>query len=44
VLGTDQQYLDALNDGRIVWVGNEELDNIATRRLTRGYARLPRVL
>jgi hypothetical protein len=41
LLGTDQQYLDALNDGRIVWVGNQEVDNLATRPLTRGGARLP---
>jgi aromatic ring hydroxylase len=40
MLGTDQQYLDALNDGRIVWVGNQEVDNVATRPLTREYARV----
>ena len=38
MLGTDLQYLDALNDGRIVWVGNQEVDNVATRPLTREYA------
>jgi hypothetical protein len=41
MLGADQQYLDARNDYRIVWVGNEEVDNIATRPLTRDCARVP---
>lgn len=31
-------YLDALDDGRNVWVGNERIDNVATHPLTREYA------
>ena len=38
VLRTGQHYLDALNDGRIVWVGNTQIDNVATHPLTRDYA------
>jgi aromatic ring hydroxylase len=38
VLRTGKQYLDALNDGRVVWVGNEKVDNVATHPLTRDYA------
>ena len=39
VLRTGQHYLDALNDGRVVWVGNEQIDNVATHPLTRDYAK-----
>jgi aromatic ring hydroxylase len=39
VLRTGKQYLEALNDGRVVWVGNEKIDNVATHPLTRDYAR-----
>jgi 4-hydroxyphenylacetate 3-monooxygenase/chlorophenol-4-monooxygenase component 2 len=35
---TGRQYLDSLNDGRQVWVGNEKIDNIATHPKTRDYA------
>ena len=38
MLRTGKQYLDALNDGRVVWVGNEKVDNVATHPLTRDYA------
>jgi 4-hydroxyphenylacetate 3-monooxygenase/chlorophenol-4-monooxygenase component 2 len=38
VLRTGKQYLDSLNDGRMVWVGNEKIDNVATHPLTRDYA------
>ena len=38
MLRTGQQYLKALNDGRVVWVGNEKIDNVATHPLTRDYA------
>ncbi len=38
VLRTGQHYLDSLNDGRVVWVGNEKIDNVATHPLTRDYA------
>ena len=38
-LRTGRQYLDALNDGRVVWVGNAQVDNVATHPLTRDYAR-----
>jgi 3,5,6-trichloropyridin-2-ol/2,4,6-trichlorophenol monooxygenase len=38
MLRTGKQYLEALNDGRNVWVGNERVDNVATHRLTRDYA------
>jgi 3,5,6-trichloropyridin-2-ol/2,4,6-trichlorophenol monooxygenase len=33
-----KDYLKSLNDGRVVWVGNEKIDNVATHPLTRGYA------
>lgn len=36
---TGKQYLEALNDGRVVWVGNEKIDNVATHPLTRDYAK-----
>ena len=39
VLRTGQHYLNALNDGRVVWVGNEKIDNVATHPLTRDYAK-----
>src|SRR5260370_17364142 len=39
MLRTGAQYLEALNDGRDVWVGNEKMDNIATHPKTRDYAR-----
>jgi aromatic ring hydroxylase len=35
---TGNDYLMSLNDGRVVWVGNEKIDNVATHPLTRGYA------
>jgi 4-hydroxyphenylacetate 3-monooxygenase/chlorophenol-4-monooxygenase component 2 len=38
VLRTGRQYLDALDDGRQVWVGNHQIDNVATHPLTRDYA------
>ena len=38
MLRTGKQYLEALNDGRVVWVGNEQVDNVATHPLTRDYA------
>ena len=38
VLRTGQHYLDSLNDGRSVWVGNDKIDNVATHPLTRDYA------
>ena len=39
MLRTGAQYLEALNDGRNVWVGNEKIDNVATHPKTRDYAR-----
>ena len=39
MLRTGEQYLEALNDGRNVWVGDEKIDNIATHPKTRDYAR-----
>ena len=39
MLRTGKQYLEALNDGRNVWVGNEKIDNMATHPKTRDYAR-----
>jgi 4-hydroxyphenylacetate 3-monooxygenase/chlorophenol-4-monooxygenase component 2 len=39
MLRTGKQYLDALNDGRDVWVGDEKIDNVATHPKTRDYAR-----
>lgn len=38
MLRTGKQYLEALNDGRSVWVGNTKIDNVATHPLTRDYA------
>jgi aromatic ring hydroxylase len=38
MLRTGEQYLAALNDNRIVWVGDEQIDNVATHPKTRGYA------
>ena len=38
MLRTGKQYLDALDDGRTVWVGNEQIDNVATHPTTRDYA------
>jgi aromatic ring hydroxylase len=35
---TGNEYLQSLNDGRVVWVGNEKIDNVATHPTTRGYA------
>ena len=35
---TGKEYLASLNDGRVVWVGNEKIDNVATHPLTRDYA------
>ncbi len=32
------QYLEALDDGRTVWVGDERVDNVATHPQTRDYA------
>jgi 4-hydroxyphenylacetate 3-monooxygenase/chlorophenol-4-monooxygenase component 2 len=40
MLRTGEQYLEALNDGRVVWVGNEKIDNVATHPATRAYAAL----
>ena len=39
MLRTGAQYLEALNDRRNVWVGNEKIDNVATHPKTRDYAR-----
>src|SRR5437868_14637998 len=39
MLRTGAQYLEALNDDRDVWVGNEKIDNVATHPKTRDYAR-----
>lgn len=39
VLRTGKQYLEALDDGRVVWVGDELVDNVATHPKTRDYAR-----
>jgi 4-hydroxyphenylacetate 3-monooxygenase/chlorophenol-4-monooxygenase component 2 len=39
MLRTGKEYLEALDDGRRVWVGNERVDNVATHPLTRDYAR-----
>lgn len=38
MLRTGKQYLDALDDGRVVWVGDEKIDNLATHPKTRDYA------
>src|SRR3546814_9180318 len=40
MLRTGTEYLDSLNDGRVVWVGDELIDNIATHPATRGYAQV----
>src|SRR5690242_21825600 len=37
-LRTGEHYLRSLDDGRVVWVGNEKIDNVATHPLTRDYA------
>jgi len=39
MLRTGAQYLEAINDGRNVWVGNERIENVATHPKTRDYAR-----
>ena len=39
MLRTGEQYLAALDDGRVVWVGDERIDNVATHPKTRAYAR-----
>jgi len=39
VLRTGEHYLRSLDDGRVVWVGNHKIDNVATHPLTRDYAR-----
>lgn len=38
MLRTGSDYLKALDDGRTVWVGNEQIDDVATHPLTRDYA------
>ena len=38
MLRTGDHYLKSLNDGRNVWVGNTQVDNVATHPLTRDYA------
>src|SRR5262249_40231580 len=38
MLRTGEHYLKSLDDGRVVWVGNEKIDNVATHPLTRDYA------
>jgi 4-hydroxyphenylacetate 3-monooxygenase/chlorophenol-4-monooxygenase component 2 len=38
MLRSGTQYLQALDDGRSVWVGNEKVDNVATHPKTRQYA------
>src|SRR5690242_10202913 len=38
-LRTGEHYLRSLDDGRVVWVGNHRIDNVATHPLTRDYAR-----
>lgn len=38
MLRTGQQYLDALRDGRRVWVGNRRVEDLTTDPLTRDYA------
>ncbi|BCZ81307.1 4-hydroxyphenylacetate 3-hydroxylase family protein [Paraburkholderia terrae] len=40
MIRTGKQYLDSLNDGRDVWVGNDKIDNVATHPKTRGYAKV----
>src|SRR5690348_5719659 len=39
VLRTGEHYLKSHDDGRVVWVGNHRIDNVATHPLTRDYAR-----
>ncbi|WIV56156.1 4-hydroxyphenylacetate 3-hydroxylase family protein [Amycolatopsis nalaikhensis] len=39
MLRTGKEYLDALDDGRVVWVGDEKVDNVATHPKTRDYAK-----
>ena len=39
MMRTGAQYLKALDDGRVVWVGNQKVDNVATHPATRDYAR-----
>ena len=39
MLRTGEHYLKSLNDGRSVWVGNTQIDNVATHPLTRDYAK-----
>jgi aromatic ring hydroxylase len=39
VLRTGEQSLKSLDDGRVVWVGDELIDNAATHPRTRAYAR-----
>ena len=38
MLRTGKHYLESLNDGRSVWVGDHKIDNVATHPLTRDYA------
>jgi len=38
MLRTGEHYLKSLDDGRVVWVGNTQIDNVATHPLTRAYA------
>lgn len=38
MLRTGKQYLEALNDGRVVWVGDEKVEDVATHPKTRDYA------
>ena len=40
MLRTGEHYLKSLDDGRVVWVGNTQIDNVATHPLTRAYARV----
>jgi len=40
MLRTGEHYLTSLDDGRVVWVGNTRIDNVATHPLTRDYARI----
>jgi len=37
---TGKEYLESLDDGRRVWVGDELIDNIATHPKTRAFAQL----
>lgn len=38
MLRTGKEYLESLDDGRRVWVGDELVDNVATHPKTRAYA------